>query len=79
MRVGASDAARVLALRGLRQDARRGPGQSSVPATAYKTIGRRFSAFNSLGSLVIQYTIWQEFGYNGTWSRRHRRVPTGLQ
>lgn len=37
-----------------------------IQATAYKTIGRRFSAFNSLGWLVIQYTVWQEFGYNGT-------------
>ncbi|MGH2357490.1 MAG: hypothetical protein ACRDGJ_05685 [Candidatus Limnocylindria bacterium] len=32
----------------------------------YKTIGRRMTAVNNLGWVVIQYTIWQEFGYDGT-------------
>jgi hypothetical protein len=37
----------------------------TIQATSYKTIGRRYSAYNIFG-LVIQYTIWQEFGYNGS-------------
>jgi hypothetical protein len=34
-------------------------------ATSYKTIGRRYTALNYLNGVVIQYTIWQEFGYDG--------------
>lgn len=39
---------------------------AAVAATSYKTIGRRYTAFNSIGWVVISYTIWQEFGYNGS-------------
>lgn len=35
-------------------------------AVNYKTVGFRYAAYNALGWLVIQYTIWQEFGYDGT-------------
>jgi hypothetical protein len=35
-------------------------------ATAYKVMGRRYTAFNSIGWVVVQYTIWQEFGYTGS-------------
>lgn len=38
----------------------------SAQTVQYKTIGRRMTAVNHLGWVVIQYTIWQEFGYDGT-------------
>jgi len=41
-------------------------GAQALAATSYKTIGRRYTAYNSIGWIVIRYTIWQEFGYNGT-------------
>lgn len=38
----------------------------STGATSYKVIGRRYTAYNGIGWVVLQYTVWQEFGYNGT-------------
>lgn len=38
----------------------------AVQTVQYKTIGRRMTAVNNLGWVVIQYTVWQEFGYDGT-------------
>ncbi len=40
-------------------------GRVVTAATSYKTIGRRYTALNFIGGVVIQYTVWQEFGYDG--------------
>jgi hypothetical protein len=41
-------------------------GGATIQATTFKTIGLRLTVFNSLGWVVIQYTIWQDFGYDGS-------------
>lgn len=49
--------------------------QGEAGAVQFKTIGRRMTAVNQLGWVVIQYTIWQEFGYDGT-KITHAPPPT---
>ncbi len=38
----------------------------TAATVSYYSAGMRYAAYNSFGSLVIQYTIWQTFGYDGT-------------
>jgi hypothetical protein len=56
----------ALAAHGVSKAEMRIPVEGTPDGTSYKVIGRRFTAFNSIGWVVVQYTIWQEFGYTGS-------------
>ena len=61
----------ALAIRGIRRvDVQAPTDGGPAAATSYKVIGRRYTAYNGIGWVVLQYTVWQEFGYTGsaiTW------------